>query len=467
MAEPVKRRPATGPRTRETIAYHGAVDPGSIVQEYPPPPMHVTQLSRISEDEAAARTLGRLRRVLDRAAQLPFYSERWAAVGFEPADLRELDQLSALPTFTVHDLRESIDANPPFGLHQSWVGGPHRVLFSGGTTGSPRPVLHSARDREIGEIIQARHLWAAGIGADDVVMNSFGYGPHNAASTMHEALYRWIGALVLPVSTGNVTSSRLQVTMAHQFRATAWIGMSDYLVHLANVARELGLDPATDFALQTLVVGGDAALASAAWCGVPAYNLYGTYELQTPGGECWARGGVHFSDDAHIVQVRHEETGEPQPDGARGQLIFTSLYNEAFPIVRFNTLDRSALLPVEQCPCGQSSRKIAGFLGRSDTMVKLRGINIYPEDVGRIATEHPGANGEYLCVASRTPGGDDLTLHVELADAVPADEEVIVRWLRERLGVRITVEIERPGALASQTGLGVRTKPVRFRDDRT
>ncbi|HEX6870462.1 MAG TPA: hypothetical protein VF163_05135 [Micromonosporaceae bacterium] len=469
-----KAEPERASRPGPVSAYHRDIDVAAIATSYPPPPEHVGILGRVSQDEAHDRTLRRLRRVLIRAAGLPFYARRWAEAGFTPADLHDLADLDRVPTFTVNDLRVSIEQDPPFGSHQSRVGGPHRVLFSGGTTGLPRPVLHSARDREIGEIIQARHLWAAGLRADDIVMNSFGYGPHNAASTMHEAIYRWIGALIVPVSTGNVTSSRLQVTMAHQFRATAWIGMSDYLVHLADVARSIGLDPASDFALTTLVVGGDTELASRAWGGVPAYGLYGTYELQTPGGECWARGGVHYSDDAHLVQVQDEQSGRTLGDGELGQLVFTSLYNEAFPIVRFNTLDRSSLLPSEPCPCGQPSRKIAGFLGRSDTMVKLRGINIYPEDVGRIATEHPRANGEYFCVASRNHGADQLQVLVELSDergGTEADDSseaagLITRWLRERLGVRIEVEPVPVGALAERTGLGVRTKPVRFQDER-
>lgn len=452
-------------------AYWAAVDHRSIAAEFPPPPYHYDYFDRLSRDEFESIRLRRARQTIERAFGHGFYRKHWATAGFEPGDFHSLDQLAAIPAYTVNDLRESLEQHPPFGNHQAPFGGgwpqtPHRLQFSGGTTGMPRPMLYSAHDREIHEIIHARHLWAQGVRPGDTAIVSFAYGPHNAAAALHEALYRWLGVLVIAASTGNVTASEKQLAMASRYKATTVLSMNDYLLRLADQARGLGYDLANDFAFRTFPTLGDTRAVEEAW-GRPAYDHYGTYELAAAAFECEMRGGLHVQEDVYAMQIVDVDTGAPVADGDKGNMVFTSLYHEAYPIVRFNTLDVARFLPEGRCACGLSHRKIAGFEGRSDTMVKLRGINIWPDALGRIVSEHPASNGEFFCVATRNNRRDELTVLVEAdSGAHPGLASELENRIRAQTGVQIPVELVAIGGLAEQTGRGARSKPRRFEDRR-
>lgn len=459
------------PSAVPSYAYSAAVDQGPIAAEFPPPPYNYDYFARLSADEFEAIRLRRVKQTIGRAYQHKFYQKLWATVGFEPGDFRSIEQLQDIPAYTVDDLRESLEQNPPFGNHQAPYGGgwpqtPHRIQFSGGTTGMPRPMLYTAHDREIHEIIHARQLWAQGVRPGDTAIVSFAYGPHNAAMALHEALYRWLGVMVIPTSTGNVTSSEKQLAMASRYRATTLLAMNDYLLRLANQAQELGYDLQKDFAFRTFPTLGNTRAVEEAW-GRPGYDHYGTYELAAAAFECEMRGGLHMQEDVYAMQIVDVDTGRPVAHGDKGNMVFTSLYHEAYPLVRFNTLDVTRFMPEGRCACGLSHRKIAGFEGRSDTMVKLRGINIWPDALGRIVAEHPASNGEFFCVASRIESRDELTVMVEADGAAhPGLGADLERRIQAQTGVQIPVQLVEIGGLALQTERASRSKPRRFEDRR-
>lgn len=453
-------------------AYSAAVDARPIAAEFPPPPFHYDHFNQLSRDEFEAIRFGRVKRTIERAGAHEFYRKLWGRAGFEAGDFRRMEQLDQIPFYTVDDVRQSLEDDPPFGSHQAPFGGgwsavPHRIQFSGGTTGVPRPVLYTGRDREVHEILHARHLWAQGVRPGDTAIVSFAYGPHNAATGLHEALYRWLGVLAIPASTGNVTASEKQLAMAARYKATTLLAMNDYLLRLAELASGLGYDLKNDFAFRSFPTLGNTRAVEAAW-GRPAYDHYGTYEMAAAAFECECRCGLHIQEDAYAVQLVDVDSGAAVPEGGKGNMVFTSLYHEAYPMVRFNTLDLTSLLPAGLCRCGLPFRRISGFEGRSDTMIKLRGINVWPEALGRIVADHPESNGEYFCVAERAGSRDELTVMAETASAPSAElTSDLEHRIWQQTGLHIPVRVVAAGSLAELTGAGSRSKPKRFEDRRS
>lgn len=450
-----------------------AVDTAELMRLYPPPPEYFESAYFEAPEAIERKQLARLRASAERAYRVPFFRKRWDAAGVGPHSLRTLEDLSRFPAYTVDDIRKSIEAHPPFGDYQGVTpdranAEPMRIFMSGGTTGESRPTFYTAWDREVGAVLTARALYAFGIRPGDVVVNAWAYSTHNGAFSFDEALYGWLNCVVLTTGTGNVTSSKRQVELARQYRATAILTTGDYMLHLAEVARELGYDPKRDFNIRALPNIGDPALLEATW-GAPAYNSYGFHEVQWVAFECPARSGLHIMEDAFVVQIVDLETGELLPDGEPGALCITEIYKTGSPQFRYNIMDLSALHPRERCACGSWLRRMAPFAGRGDNMIKLRGVNVWPEALGRIAAEQPGLSPDYFVRALREGNRDELVLHVtsersqlEFAALAAALEGT----LHEQLGVRIGVRVERPGALDDWTGLNRLPKLKRFRDER-
>jgi phenylacetate-CoA ligase len=308
---------------------HQAVDYEAIARRFPPPPEFFESTWLDRPERIEARQLQRLRERARSAARVPFFRRRWEAAGFEPEALQSLEDLAHVPTYDVDDIRKSIEAHPPFGDYQGVTPDmalrePMRVFMSGGTTGKSRPTLYTQWDREVGAILGARGLYLHGIRPGDVVLNAWAYSTHNGAFNFDEALYRWLNCVVLTTGTGNVTSSRRQLELARAYQASAILTTGDYLLHLADVAREMGLDPRRDFALKACPNIGDHALIEATW-GAPSYASYGFHEVQWVAVECPAREGLHIFEDAFVVEVRDPHTGEALPDGELGSLCITEL----------------------------------------------------------------------------------------------------------------------------------------------
>jgi phenylacetate-CoA ligase len=450
-----------------------AVDYGEIVREYPPPPEYFETAWTAPPEEIERVQLERLQARALTASKVPFFVRRWADAGFDPRSITTLDDLWRAPAYTVDDIRRSIDAHPPWGDYQGVTPAdaltePMRVFMSGGTTGKSRPTFYTQWDREVGGVLTARALYMQGIRPGDVVLNSWAYGTHNGAFAFDEALHRWLDCVVVTTGTGNVTSSERQVELAIEYEAAAILTTGDYLLRLADVARGMGYDPAVDFKLHALPNIGDRELLESTF-GVECFESYGFHEVQWVSVECPAHDGLHIFEDAFVVQIVDPDTGEPLPDGELGSICITELYKTGSPQFRYNIMDLSFLYPRGQCACGSWLRKMAPFAGRGDNMVKLRGVNVWPEAVGELALAVDGVAPDWFVRAVRRDGRDELVVsvvsHRDPAD-FPAIADAVEARLKERLGVRIAAEVVPPGALDAWTEVDVSPKLKRFRDER-
>ncbi len=449
------------------------IDYDALMRRHEPPPEYFEGDWLAEPEVIEARQLEWLQARVRNTYEVPFFRRRFDEAGIAPEDLRSLDDLSRFPAYRVDDIRKSIEAHPPLGDYQGAsldgvLENPVRVFMSGATTGAPRPTLYTQWDREAGAILMARALYLQGIRPGDVVLNAWAYSTHNGAFAFDEALHKWLNCVVLTTGTGNVTSSRRQIELAHQYQATAILTTGDYLLHLADVAREMGLDPREDFDIRALPNIGDREKLEATW-GAPNYQSYGFHEVQWVSVECPERQGLHIFEDAFVVQIVDPETGEPLPDGEPGSICITEIYKTGSPQFRYDIQDLSVLYPRERCACGSWLRRMGPFAGRSDNMVKLRGVNVWPEAIGEIALDDPRLEADYFVRATREGNRDEMVVHVVTRDPGTAYADIATAAearLKERLGVRIAVEVAPPGALDGWTELHTSPKPKRFRDER-
>lgn len=407
------------------------------------------------------------------ASTVPFVANRWEAAGFDPRSVTSIDDLRRAPTYSVDDVRKSIEASPPLGDYQGVLPSdartePMRLHMSGGTTGSPRPTLFTSWDREMGGILMSRSLYLAGIRPGDLVINAWSYGTHYAAWAYDRALYDWLNCVVITASTGLVTSSEKQIEFALQYGATSILATGDYLLRLAEVAREMGYDPRDDLQLRVLPsIDHQEQLAST--FGAEVLGHYGSHEVAGVSAECPARNGLHIYEDAFVVEIVDPETGDPLPDGELGAVCVTELYKTGSPQIRYNMMDLSYLYPRERCDCGSWLRRMAPFQGRADNMVKLRGVNVWPEAVGELAMTVDGVERDWFVRALRRDGQDELVVSfvtTRSSAEFAGLERAVEKKLRSRLGVSISAEAVEPGSLNAWTGLHETSKLRRFRDDR-
>jgi phenylacetate-CoA ligase len=450
-----------------------AVDYNALMLAFPPPPEYFERAWFASQEEIERVQLTRLKERALAAARVPFFERRFRSAGFDPRTNTTLDDLWRAPAYTVDDIRKSIEAHPPWGDYQGVVPAdalrePMRVYMSGGTTGRSRPTFYTQWDREVGAVLTARALYVQGIRPGDVVLNSWAYGTHNGAFAFDEALHRWLNCVVLTTGTGNVTSTQRQVELAIEYGATAILTTGDYLLRLAEAARELGYDPAEDLKIRALPNIGDRELLESTF-GAECFNSYGFHEVQWVSVECPEHDGLHIFEDAFVVQIVDPESGDPLPDGELGAICITELYKTGSPQFRYNIMDLSYLYPREQCACGSWLRRMAPFAGRGDNMVKLRGVNVWPEAVGEIAMSVPGVEPDWFVRAVRNGSRDDLVVSV-VSGRDPSEfgalASAVENRLKERLGVKIRTDVVQPGALDALTEAGVSPKLKRFRDER-
>jgi phenylacetate-CoA ligase len=452
-----------------------AVDLDEVVRAFPPPPEYF-ESAWFAEPEQIERTqLARLRQRALVAERVPFFARRWSEAGFDPRSITSLEDLWRAPSYDVDDIRRSIEAHPPWGDYQAVLpdqalAEPMRVFMSGGTTGKSRPTFYTQWDREVGALLTARALYAQGIRPGDVVLNAWAYGTHNGAFIFDEALHKWLNCVVVTTGTGNVTSSERQVELAVEYGASAILTTGDYLLRLSEVAAEMGYG-ADDLRIRALPNIGDRSRLEATF-GAECFDSYGFHEVQWVSVECPAHDGLHIFEDAFVVQIVDPETGARLPDGELGSICITELYKTGSPQFRYDIKDLSFLYPRERCACGSWLRRMAPFAGRGDNMVKLRGVNVWPEAVGDIAMSVPGTAPDWFVRAVRRDGRDALVLSIvgadgaEAAEGWPTVRRAVEEKLRDRLGVRIDVQVVAPGSLDPHTGAGTAAKLMRFRDER-
>ncbi|HLR70420.1 MAG TPA: hypothetical protein VK085_03205 [Pseudogracilibacillus sp.] len=460
-------------KTKSIPYYYKSVDWDKLVSEYEPPVEFMEGTWKWSRDQIESTQFKRLHETLEKGSKIPFFQRLWKKHDFSPSDVKSLDDVSKIPSYTIDDIRDSIDLKPPFGDYQKYLfeDGTHeplRFYTSGGTTGAPRPTIYSAWDREVGAILSARTFYMHGIRPGDAVMNSWAYSTHNAAWIMDHGLWHWLGCTPITTGTGNVTPTEKQVEFAKTFGVSSILATSDYLVHIGKTAEKMGIDPKADLNLKSLSAFGTKEPVEKMF-GIPVYDSYAFHEVQYIAAECEAEAGLHIFEDAFIVEVVDFETGEPLPPGHRGNLVVTALYKTGTQQIRYNIQDISASYEIEQCSCGSWHRKIDYFQGRSDNMVKLRGINVWPEAIGDIVNESPKVNGEYFCYVERINNREEMTVLVEPKFA-SSDQYVLQQELEDvlkrRVGVKINVKIVEEDSLRELTRHGSRAKLKRFEDRR-
>ena len=452
--------------------YYKSIDFEELVREYPPAPDYFRGVFMLSVEEIRELQERRLREAVARAYQVPFYKSKWDEAGIEPGDIKTIEDLKKAPMYTVEDIRQSVDAYPPFGdyVGRDVLAGeiPWRIHSSGGTAGEPRPTFYTPWDREVGNILRARSYYWHGFKPGDVVMNTLLYSTHNAAYSAHEALWQWLGCIPVTTSAGVVTRTTRALEIAQKWQVNALVGFPEYLLHMSQVAKDMGLEVGKDLKLKLVECFGKSDLVREAW-GVPAYDTYGMHEVQAISSECPYAGGHHIWEDAFIVEIVDPDTYEPVEPGELGTMIVTALYKENYPIVRYDIKDVTRLWPQDQCECGSWMQKIDPIHGRSDFMVKLRGVNVWPEGVGTIVAAKSGLTGEYYCIVERMGNREEMTVQVEHTpeasdlDFIHRDLE---RTFRDRLNVGIKVEMVEPDSLAPLTGAGVLPKARRLDDRR-
>ncbi|MCH9671325.1 MAG: AMP-binding protein, partial [Gammaproteobacteria bacterium] len=372
---------------------------GEIEAQYPTGDQFLSGPAALSQDELRRVQEARFLKVIARAWHVPFYARRWRAHGLEPGDILGMDDLEKIPIFSKSDLMASVEEFPPFGDYHGINFEDQRARASAvfhttsGTTGMPQPLFFGARDREIQNCLLARAYRLQGLRDADVVHSVYGFGMVNGGHYIREAILHFTKALLMPAGTGLETPSETQVELMRHFGATVLVGFADYLKRLAEVAVQKGIEPGKDITLR--MISGhlgqeNRAELSQMWGGAAVYDWYGVGDTGTIAAEGPDQDGLYIFEDAHLVELIDPETGAVREPGESGAICDTVLFKDTvYPVVRFNTNDVTTILP----PKSESRinfRRMDGFQGRADSMVKLRGINVYPTSVGAYLAEIEG-----------------------------------------------------------------------------
>ncbi len=456
--------------------YFQALDIDGIQTAYPMGEAFLDTYRGMSRDELRARQNAQFMRAAAFAWQVPFYQRLWRKAGLEVGDIRSLDDIGKLPAYSKEDLMQSVEEHPPIGdfhgldTYDDEQRPPLIFQTTSGTTGKPQPLLFGPKSREVQSLLLGRLYALQGMSNRDVVHSVYGHGMVNGGHYVREAINHWIGAQLLTAGTGVETRSANQVQLMHAFRVTAIIGFGDYIKRLSQIAREQGFVPGQDIPVRMISghMGAEShASMSDAWGGAEVFDWYGVGDTGAIAGQGPDRSGLHLMEDAQLIEVLDVDTAEPVDDGDIGDIVCTCLYkDDVFPIIRFNTHDVTRLVAGDN-PLEIPFHRMEGFLGRSDNMVKLRGINVYPQGIGAIlSARYPETTGEFICRVTSEDGRDAMTAIVETATITDALRGQMEETLRTRLGVAIAVELVEPGATAVLTGIEARQKPIRLIDER-
>jgi phenylacetate-CoA ligase len=451
--------------------YFEAADTRSILNDYPIGDAFLARYRGMSRDALFAIQDAQFRRLMARGWQIPFYRRLWGAKGIEPGDINGLADIGKLPTYDKSDLMASIEAYPPWGDFAGLGGDdrPPAILHTtSGTTGKPQVLLFGPKGREVGNLLVARMVRWQGLRPDDVVHSVYGHGMINGGHYIREAFTHFTNSIFLSAGTGVETRSQTQVRLMADFGVTVAVGFVDYIKKLAEVAENEGLRPGIDIRLR-MITGHlgteDRASVEAAWGGAKAFDWYGVGDTGSIAGEGPERDGLYVWEDAQYLELLDVDDGTPVPPGGRGDMVVTCLYkDDVAPCIRFNTHDVSAFKRggnIHDIPFA----RIEGFLGRSDNMVKLRGINVFPHAIGALIGDRAEVTGEYVCKVRRDASGrDDMLVVIEhRGGGSPAE---LADILKRGLGIEVGIELVPPGATAPLTQIDVRQKPIRLIDER-
>ncbi|MBY0306952.1 MAG: phenylacetate--CoA ligase family protein [Sphingomonas sp.] len=447
--------------------YFEAFDARQMLVDYPIGDAFTARYTGMSRDELRSLQEAQFTRLMTRGWEIPFYQRLWGAKGIEPGDIRSLDDITRLPVYDKTDLMASVAAQPPYGDFAGRGADPVIFHTTSGTTGRPQPLLFGPKGREITNLLVGRMYRWQGLSPQDVVQSVYGHGMINGGHYIREAVTHFTNSLFLSAGTGIETRSANQVQLMADFGVTVLVGFVDYIRKLAEVARDTGLLEQMNIRMICGHLGTeDRAATEAAWGGAKAFDWYGVGDTGSIAGEGPERDGLYVWEDAQYLELLDVESGAPVGVGETGDMVVTCLFKDDIaPCIRFNTHDITHELTGTNAT-GMAFKRIAGFKGRSDNMVKLRGINVFPHAIGSIIENRADLTGEYVCRLVRDPATqrDDMLVILESRGGSDAGE--LATLLRQGLGVEVAIALEAPGGTAALTQIDVRQKPIRLIDER-
>lgn len=422
----------------------------------------------MTRKELAELQLQRLKWTVNWAYErVEWYRKKFDEIGLKPSHIKKLEDIRLIPFLTKHDLRESY----PFGLFAVPMEQVVRIHSSSGTTGKPVVVGYTRGDLNTWSELVARIAVAAGVERGDIAQIAFGYGLFTGGFGLHYGLER-VGATVVPVSAGQ---SERQIQIMKDFGSTVLVCTPSYALYLAEVAEQMGVKK-EELKLRVGMFGAEP------WSeamrkeieerlGLFATDNYGLTEVIGPGvaGECRERNGMHINEDHFLVEVINPDTLEPVEPGEVGELVFTSLTKEAFPVLRFRTRDLTRLIP-EPCPCGRTFIRMEKVRGRTDDMLIVRGVNIFPSQIEAALIEIEGVEPHFQIIVDRKAHLDELEVMVEMNERfVPDSMKKLIEFqkfvedrLQAKLGIRAKVRLVEPRTIERTAG-----KAKRVIDKRT
>ena len=407
----------------------------------------------------------RLRRVVEHAYHnSPFYRKKMQEMGITPEDIHSIDDIVKLPFTVKQDLRD----NYPFGLMAVPMSEIVRLHASSGTTGKPIVVGYTRKDLSIWAEVVARCLTAYGLTKNDSVQVSYGYGLFTGGLGAHAGVEN-IGGTVIPMSSGN---TQKQIQLMHDFGAKGLACTPSYALYLAETIHSSGI-PLEEFKLRVGAFGAEPWTENMrkeleSKLNIKAYDIYGLTEICGPGvgGECECQNGTHLWEDHFFPEIVDPVTLEPVEPGQHGELVFTTLTKEGMPMIRYRTRDLTRILPGD-CPCGRHHKRLDRMKGRSDDMMILKGVNIFPIQIENILLQFKELGNEYLITLTNLDANDEMTVEVELNDFT--DDygflqnltKEITRQLKDEILITPRVKLLPKGSLPVQEGKAVRVKDLR------
>ena len=403
--------------------------------------------------------LKRLQGVVERVyATVAPYRKKMDDAGVRPSDIKKLEDLKKLPFTTKDDLRD----NYPFGMFAVPLERVVRVHASSGTTGKPTVVGYTKRDIDTWAELMARTLTCAGVHRGDIVHNAYGYGLFTGGLGFHYGAER-LGATVIPISGGN---TKRQIMIMRDFGSTVLTCTPSYALNIAEVIRESGLDP-SDLKLRVGIFGAEPwsekmRAEIERQLGIDAIDIYGLSEIIGPGVsvECIEKKeGLHIFEDHFIPEIIDPDTEEVLPHGETGELVFTTLTKEAFPVIRYRTRDITRLI-TEPCTCGRTLYRMEKIMGRTDDMLIIRGVNVFPSQIEHVLMSIEGVEPHYQIIVDREGALDVMEIQVEVSEQIFSDEikaleglaKRIEQELKESLAVSCRVRLVEPKTIQRSEG---------------
>ncbi len=415
-------------------------------------------IERMSREDMRRLQGIRLKQTVERVYHdSPFYRKKMQELDITPDDINGIDDIVKLPFTTKYDLRD----NYPFGMFTVPMSQIVRIHASSGTTGKPTVVGHTRKDLSMWAECMSRAIYAYGLDNTDIFQVSYGYGLFTGGFGAHYGAEN-VGASVIPMSSGNTAK---QITLMHDFGATALCCTPSYALYLADAIRDSGY-PLEEFKLKAGVFGAEPWTENMRKdlerkLHIKAYNIYGLSEIAGPGVafECECQDGSHLNEDHFYPEIVDPDTLQPLPEGETGELVLTHLTKEGMPLLRYRTKDLTSL-HYGTCPCGRTLVRMDRVLGRSDDMLIIRGVNVFPTQIESVMLEMPEFEPHYLLIVDRVNNTDTMELQVEVRPEYYTDEISKMMAMQKRLyarlqsvlGLSVNVRLVEPRSIERSTG---------------